>query len=497
MGDRSGDSPLRSLLFTDLYELTMARAYAAEGMDQPAVFELFFRKIPPGRNFMVAAGLEDLLTSLEILGVSDDERDYLRGLGLFPEPFLERLKGFRFTGEVWAVPEGTMVFSNEPLVQVVAPILEAQLIEDLVLNRVHFPSLAAAKAARVVLAAAGRDVIEFGSRRAHGADAALMVARASYLMGAVGTSNVLAGKCYGIPVFGTMAHSYIQAHDDEAAAFEAFAGIYPETTLVVDTYDTIGGIRRVIELSRRLGARFRVGAIRLDSGDLGALAREARQMLDAAGLDGVRIFASGGLDEHEVAALIAAGAPIDAFGVGTKLAVSEDVPSLDMAYKLVEYAGRPRTKLSSRKAIYPGRKQVYRRTEGGRIARDVIGRHDEAVEGEPLLRPVMRGGVRLAAGRVGLEEARRMPGASWSGFPRPCDPWRPPRSPIGSRSAPPSRPTTTPCAAHWKPRSRAEPGPRRSHRRRALGVRLPRRADRVDALSSVGSPGDTDWVFRR
>ena len=406
MGDRFGDGPLRSLLFTDLYELTMARAYAAEGMDQPAAFELSFRKIPPGRNFMVAAGLEDLLASLEILGVTDDERDYLRGLGLFPEALLERLKGFRFTGEVWAVPEGTIVFPNEPLVQVVAPILEAQLIETLVLNRVHFPSLAAAKAARVVLAAAGRDVIEFGSRRAHGADAALQVARASYLMGAVGTSNVLAGKCYGIPVFGTMAHSYIQAHGDEAAAFADFAGLYPETTLLVDTYDTFGGVRKVIELSRRLGARFRVRAVRLDSGDLGALARGARQMLDAAGLDGVRIFASGGLDEHAVAALIAAGAPIDAFGVGTKLAVSEDVPSLDMAYKLVEYAGRPRMKLSSRKAIYPGRKQVYRGTEGGRIVRDVIGRHDEALEGEPLLRPVMRDGGRLAAGRVGLEEAR-------------------------------------------------------------------------------------------
>jgi len=406
MHDRPRDDPLRSLLFTDLYELAMARAYAAEGTDQEAVFELFFRKLPPGRNYIVAAGLGDVLDSLETLGVTEDDLDYLRTLGLFSEAFLGQLRGFRFTGEVWAVPEGTVVFPDEPLVQVVAPILEAQLVEALVLNQVHFPSLVASKAARVVTAAAGRDVVEFGSRRAHGTDAALKAARAAYLMGAIGTSNVLAGRRYGIPVLGTMAHSYIQTHDDEAAAFAAFAALYPGTTLLVDTYDTLEGVRKVIDLGRRLGDRFCVRAIRLDSGDLGALAGQARQMLDAAGLHGVRIFASGGLDEDEIAALIAAGAPIDAFGVGTKLAVSEDVPSLDMAYKLVAYAGRPRMKLSSRKAIYPGRKQVIRRVEDGRIVRDVIGRHDETLEGEPLLQPVMRRGARLAAGRVSLEEAR-------------------------------------------------------------------------------------------
>ena len=347
-----------------------------------------------------------MLDSLETLGVTEDDLDYLRTLGLFSEAFLGRLRGFRFTGEVWAVPEGTVVFPEEPLVQVVAPILEAQLVETLVLNQVHFPSLAASKAARVVTAAAGRDVVEFGARCAHGTDATLKAARAAYLMGAVGTSNVLAGQRYGIPVLGTMAHSYIQTHDDEAAAFAAFAALYPGTTLLVDTYDTLEGVRKVIDLGRRLGDRFRVRAVRLDSGDLGALAGQARQMLDAAGQHGVRIFASGGLDEDEIAALIAAGAPIDAFGVGTKLAVSEDVPSLDMAYKLVAYAGRPRMKLSSRKAIYPGRKQVFRRVEDGRIVRDVIGRYDETLEGEPLLQPVMRRGARLAAGRVSLEEAR-------------------------------------------------------------------------------------------
>ena len=246
-----------------------------------------------------------------------------------------------------------------------APILEAQLVETLVLNQMHFPSLAAAKAARVVAAAAGRDVIEFGSRRAHGTDAALKVARAAYLMGAVGTSNVLAGQCYGIPVLGTMAHSYIQTHDDEAAAFAAFAGLYPETTLLVDTYDTLEGVRRVIDLGRRLGDRFRVRACGSTRATSGHWPGRPDRCSTWRAWHGVRIFASGGLDEDEIAVLIAAGAPIDAFGVGTKLAVSEDVPSLDMAYKLVAYAGRPRMKLSSRKAIYPG---ASRSSAGSRTA---------------------------------------------------------------------------------------------------------------------------------
>jgi nicotinate phosphoribosyltransferase len=395
-----------SALFADLYELTMAQGYQAEGMDQVAVFELFFRGMPPQRNYLVAAGLDEVLTSLEGLRLDSGDLDYLRRLGLFSEAFLELLKSFRFRGEVWAVPEGTTVFANEPMVQVVAPILDAQLVETLVLNEIHFATLAATKAARVITAADGRDVIEFGSRRAHGEDAALAVARAAYLVGAAGTSNVLAGRHYGIPVFGTMAHSYIQAHDDEAAAFAAFASLYPETTLLVDTYDTLEGVRKVIDLSRRLGNRFRVRAIRLDSGDLAELARQARQILDDANLKHVRIFASGGLDEHGVADLVSSGTPIDTYGVGTRLVVSEDVPALDLAYKLVEYAGRPRMKLSSQKVIYPGRKQVFRVIEGGSMARDLIGRHDESAEGEPLLIRVMKDGARLPAGRVTLQEAR-------------------------------------------------------------------------------------------
>ncbi|MGE5194576.1 MAG: nicotinate phosphoribosyltransferase [Deltaproteobacteria bacterium] len=407
MPDSPQIDPLRSALFTDMYELTMAQAYDAEGMDQTAVFELIFRKMPGDRNYFVAAGLDDVLTYLENFHVTDDDRAWLRRQGMFAEPFLERLQRVRFRGDVYALPEGTLVFPGEPLVQVVAPILEAQIVEMLVLNQIHFQTVAATKASRVVLAAAGREVVDFGSRRAHGSDAAMKVARVSYLAGATGTSNVLAGKVYGIPVFGTMAHSYIQAHDDESQAFEAFARLYPETTLLVDTYDTIHGVQKVIDLSRRLGERFHVRTIRLDSGDLGALARQSRQMLDDAGLNSVRIFATSGLDENQVAALVVEGAPIDVFGVGTKLAVSEDVPALDMAYKLVEYAGLPRMKFSAKKVVLPGRKQVFRQVEGGRMSRDVIGRYDEKLAGEPLLQQVMRGGKRLAAGDVKLEEARR------------------------------------------------------------------------------------------
>jgi nicotinate phosphoribosyltransferase len=396
-----------SALFTDLYCLTMAQAYDVEGMDQVAVFELFFRELPVGRSYFVAAGLEDVLTCLEHFHFTEDELAYLHRQGSFTDRFLDRLRVVGFTGDVYAMPEGTPVFPNEPLLQVVAPILEGQLVETLVLNQVHFQTVAATKAARVVAAAAGRMVVEFGARRAHGADAALKVARTSYLVGAAGTSLVQAGQVYNIPLFGTMAHSYIQSHDDEFAALTAFAALYPETTLLVDTYDTLTGVAKVIDLSRRLGERFRVRAIRLDSGDVAALARQSRRLLDEAGLNGVQIFVSSELDEYRVAELIAAGAPIDGFGVGTRMAVAADAPALDMAYKLVEYAGLPRVKLSSHKVLYPGRKQVFRLVENGRMVRDVIGRHDEALRCEPLLQPVMRGGQRLPARRVTLEDARR------------------------------------------------------------------------------------------
>jgi nicotinate phosphoribosyltransferase len=392
-------------LFTDLYQLTMAQAYDAEQLDQTAVFELAFRTLPPNRNFALAAGLDDVLAALAQLCFGDDDLAYLRGLSLFSASFLERLASLRFTGDVNAVPEGTPVFPNEPIVQVIAPLVQAQIVETLLLNQIHFQTVAATKAARIVAAAAGRAVVDFGSRRAHGLDAAMKVARTSYIAGAAGTSLVAAGQKYGIPIFGTMAHSYIQAHRSEAEAFSAFVKLYPGTTILVDTYDTLEGVRRVVDLSSKLGDAFRVRAIRLDSGDLGQLTRQSRQILDAAGLNRVEIFASSELDEFEIAALLNDGAPIDGFGVGTKLAVSDDAPHLDMAYKLVEYTGQGRTKLS-KKRLYPGQKQVFREIQNGRMVGDVIGRHNEGLPGRPLLVPVMRSGTPLAVRRRALEEIR-------------------------------------------------------------------------------------------
>ena len=392
-------------LFTDLYEITMAQAYMAEHMSATAVFETLFRKLPQGRSYVMAAGLSDVLDFLEAFQFQPEDIDYLRGLRLFTEEFLQSLSAVRFTGDVWAVPEGTVVFPNEPIVQVIAPILEAQLAETFVVNQIHLQSVIASKAARVVEAARGRMVVDFGARRAHGTDAALKVARASYLAGIAGTSNLLAAREYGIPAFGTMAHSFIQAFDNELDAFDAFARLYPGTTLLVDTYDTLRGVDHVIELAKNR-ERVDVAAIRLDSGDLGALSKAARAKLDAAGLNQVKIFVSSGLDEYRIAALIDEGCPIDAFAVGTKLVVAQDAPALDMAYKLVEYEGTGRTKFSSGKVIYPGRKQVVRRLDHGVFAGDTIGKPDEELDGEPLLVPVMKNGRRLPQHDPGLQAAR-------------------------------------------------------------------------------------------
>jgi nicotinate phosphoribosyltransferase len=406
MNDRAATNPLRSGLFTDLYELTMVQAYVAERMDQTAVFELFFRELPDDRNYVVAAGLNDTLDFLEHLHFTDDDLAYLAEQDQFNESFLEYLAGMRFTGEVNAVREGTVVFPDEPLIQVVAPIAEAQIAETAILNQVHFQTVAATKAARVVHAAGGRTVVDFGSRRAHGSDAAIKAARASFLAGAAGTSNVLAGRLYDIPIFGTMAHSYIQAHDDELDAFEAFARQYPHTTLLVDTYDTIDGVSKVIRLRNRLGDAFDVRAVRLDSGDLLTLSRHTRRLLDQAGLTDINILVSGGIDEHKIEKLLGEGAPIDGFGVGTKLVVVPDAPDLDMAYKLVEYAGRSRMKLSSEKEIFPGRKQIFRSIENDRMTGDVLARFDETRRGQPSLEPVMRNGRRLDTAAATLDEAR-------------------------------------------------------------------------------------------
>ncbi|MFW6336780.1 MAG: nicotinate phosphoribosyltransferase, partial [Phycisphaeraceae bacterium] len=313
------------------------------------------------------------------------------------------------TGDIDAVPEGTPVFGHEPILRVEAPIFDAQLLETLMINRVMFPSLAASKASRIVHAAAGRNVVDFGARRAHGPEAAMAVARSSYLAGFAATSLVEAGRRLGIPVTGTMAHSYILSHDDEAAAFEAFMREFPETVLLVDTYDTLAGVDKVIDIARRLGDDFRVNAIRLDSGDIAELSKQARRRLDEAGLDRLKILASSGLDEFEIARLVGAEAPIDGFGVGTRLAVSDHAPHIDMAYKLVEYDAQPRMKLSSDKANPPGAKQVFRVLDNGKMQHDVLARrHEEApAGGTPLLRPVVRGGEVVEDALPDLETARR------------------------------------------------------------------------------------------
>jgi nicotinate phosphoribosyltransferase len=396
-----------SALLTDLYQLTMAQAYVRQEMLAPAVFELFVRQLPPQRNYLVACGLEDVLDYLEDLRFSGEDLDYLASIGRFQAEFLEYLGGLRFTGDVRAMPEGTVFFAGEPVLEVVAPLPEAQLVETFILNQVHYQTLVASKAARVVTAAAGQTVVDFGLRRYPGVDAGLKAARAAYVAGVDSTSNVLAGKRYGIPVAGTMAHSYVLAHTDELAAFRAFAAVYPETTLLVDTFDTLDGVRQVIRLARELGPDFKVRAIRLDSGDLAALAHDARKLLYEAGLASVEIFASGDLDEHRIAALVAADAPVSGFGVGTRMGTSADAPFLNCAYKLVEYAGRPCMKLSAAKMTLPGRKQVFRHLDGGRIGGDVVGLHDEHRDGRALLSPVMRAGRRLPGSSPGLAEVRR------------------------------------------------------------------------------------------
>jgi nicotinate phosphoribosyltransferase len=393
-------------LLTDLYELKMLQAYFEEGMSERAVFSLFVRRLPPERNYLLACGLAPVLDYLENLSFCEEDIAYLASLGSFSDRFLRYLRGFRFTGEVHAVPEGTPVFANEPILEVVAPIGEGQLIETLVMNQVHHQTLIATKAARMVQAAKGRAVVDFGARRMHGIDAALKAVRACWIGGVAATSNVLGARTYGVPASGTMAHSYIQAHDDEETAFRRFAALYPETVLLVDTYDTLDGVRRVIDLARRLGDEFVVQAVRLDSGDLAALSKSARALLDAAGLQEVQIFASGGLDEYRISELVAADAPIDAFGIGTALGVSSDRPDLDIVYKLAEYAGKGRLKLSAGKPILPGRKQVFRIEEDGAVVRDVIAGAEEDLPGRPLLAPVMRAGRRLVPGGAALDDAR-------------------------------------------------------------------------------------------
>ena len=406
-------NPLSSPLLTDLYELTMLQAYFERGMTGTAVFELFVRKLPPGRNFLLAAGLEQALDFVEGLRFGDEELGWIERSRLFRPAFAAELAQLRFTGDIHAMPEGTAFFPDEPVLRVTAPFPEAQLLETRVLNLVHFQTVVASKAARARLAAGAKGLVDFGLRRAHGAEAGLLAARASYLAGFDGSSTALAAPRFGIPVFGTMAHSFVQAHDSESDAFRDFAAVFPDrAVLLIDTYDTVEGARKAVEV----GKKFRIQGVRLDSGDLGALAKEVRRILDDGGLKEAIIFASGNLDEERVAQLVAAGAPIDSFGIGTSLVTSADYPYLDAVYKLQEYAGRPRRKRSTGKATWPGRKQVYRHyASDGTLSRDVVTVETDARDGEPLLRPVMERGRRLpqptlAAARAhALSQLARLP----------------------------------------------------------------------------------------
>ena len=398
----------QSLLLTDLYELSMLEAYAAHGMAETAVFELFIRKLPVGRGFLVAAGLEQAVDFLETMRFTPDELAWLGESGMFSPAFIDSLAGLHFTGDVDAMPEGTPFFPDEPILRVTAPLPQAQLVETRLLNLVHFQTVIASKAVRMVLAAPGKQLVDFGLRRAHGAEAGLLAARASYLAGFAGTATVMAARDFGIPIVGTMAHSFVQAHDDEATAFARFARVRPKAlTLLIDTYDTERGAAIVAGLAPRLAAEgITISAVRLDSGDPASHARAVRAILDAADLQAIHIFASGGLDEHNLFELCRGGAPIDGFGVGTSLTTSSDAPALDCAYKLQEYAGRARRKRSEGKATWPGRKQVYRGYHAdGTIAGDVVALIDERVNGEPLLRPAMRKGKRVA-GLPSLAQAR-------------------------------------------------------------------------------------------
>lgn len=380
-------------LLTDLYEVTMAASYLRRGMNEPATFSLFVRALPPGRGFLIGCGLADCLTFLEDYGFTREDLDYLASEQHFDDTALRALERLRFTGDVRAIPEGRVVFAGEPLLEVTAPIAEAQLVETVLLNHITFQTTAATKAERCVRAAGGAQVVDFSFRRTQGIDAAMAVARASYIAGFAGTSNVEAARRYGIPASGTMAHSYVEAFPDEDAAFAAFTADFPDrTTLLVDTYDTLSGVKAAIRAARRAG-RAQLAGIRLDSGDLGALAFQARRLLDEAGMTRTRIVASGGLDEYAIAELTASGAPIDVYGVGTRMGVSADAPYLDSAYKLVAYGDRPVMKLSSGKATAPGAKQVYRGDRG-----DLVALRDEPAPAgmEPLLVPVMESGRRVA-----------------------------------------------------------------------------------------------------
>jgi nicotinate phosphoribosyltransferase len=421
--------PAGAALLVDLYELTMSASYLARGLNDEAVFELFPRRLPPERDWLLAAGLGPTLELLRELRYGERELAYLRSLNLFDEEFLDYLAEFRFTGDIEAIPEGTVAFANEPLLRVTAPLIEAQLIETVLLNQINFQTMIATKAARIVLAAgrgnpgAGDRVVDFSPRRDHGVDAAMKVARSAAVAGCGGTSNVAAAMRYGLRPVGTMAHSYVLAFETEEEAFRCFLESFPSgTVLLVDTYDTVQGVGNAIAASREAGVKLE--GIRLDSGDLLTLSRAARKLLDESGMEDTRIAASGDLHEGRIGDLVAAGAPIDLWGVGTDLGTSRDSPVVNGVYKLVanrrgdEWHGV--WKRSADKATVPGPKQVFRTHAGGVIAGDVIGAADEELDGEPLLRPAMRAGD--VSGSESLDQIRERTTAQLASLPEDLRP---------------------------------------------------------------------------
>ncbi len=397
-------------LLTDLYQLTMAQSYLQNRKTEHATFSLFIRAYPRNRGYFVAAGLRDVLDFLENLSFDAAAIDYLKSKRLFTDEFLDFLKGLRFNGDVWAIPEGRLFFKDEPILEVTAPIIEAQLVETFIINQINLQSLIATKAARCVYAARGRVVVDFSLRRTQGIDAGMKVARSSYLAGFAGTSNVRAGQRYGMPIVGTMAHSFVSSFTREIDAFRAFVASFPDNSiLLIDTYDTIAAAHKAVSVATEMAARGqRLQGVRIDSGDLVQLAKEVRNIFDAAGMKDVKIIGSGGLDEYDLTDFSNADAPYDSYGVGTKMGVSGDAPWLDIAYKLVEYAGHPVLKLSPGKISWPGTKQVFRQRDSqGQLQRDIIGLRDENIPGmEPVLHKVMDRG-KMVPPQPTLEDSRK------------------------------------------------------------------------------------------
>lgn len=410
-----------SALLTDLYQLSMLNGYVQQGMHDEAVFEFFVRRLPEKRNFLLACGLELALDFLEGFGFTEAELEWMASTERFSPQFIDYLSTLSFTGDVYAAPEGTVFFADEPILRVVAPLPQAQIIESRLINILHVHTLIASKAARCVMVAPDKLLVDFGMRRAHGAEAAMAAARASYIAGFAGTATVLAEKEFGIPSFGTMAHSFVQAHDSETESFFDFARSQPKNTvLLIDTYDTEAGAHKVVELKPRLDELgIPIKGVRLDSGDLDALSRRVRRILDEGGCERTAIFCSGNLDEYSIHRLLSAGAPVDGFGIGTRLDISEDAPSLDCVYKLQAYAGRPRRKRSTGKATWPGSKQVYRyEASGGFFSHDVLTTADDTRDGEPLVEAVMKGGRRTEPS-PSLERIRERTAEQLARLPEP------------------------------------------------------------------------------